>query len=365
MQRGIISLGVCLFAQTAFAHGRGYDAHHSHEKRSAVFTVSNEAEGNRVFAFAAERDGSLDEVQAFATGGRGSGDSLGSQGALTLTDDHRFLIAVDAGSNEITAFSVDGAMLAVTDRASSGGTRPISVTARDGLVYVVNAGVPNTVQGFSLDRHGKLTPLHSAAALSTADAGPAQVELTPDGERLVVAEKTSNKLTVFRVGSFGGLWAPAINASAGMTPFGFELTTDGTLVVSEAASGSMSSYEITRRGALEPLSAAISDTQQAPCWVAISNDDRLAFTANAGSSSISSYTLDRAGHLALLDARAGDLGEHGTPLDLAFDDAGHRLYALDRGHSEIVVFTLDRDGTLTRASDAGGLPAFSTGLAAY
>jgi 6-phosphogluconolactonase (cycloisomerase 2 family) len=365
MQRVIIGLGICLFAQPAFAHERDSEARHSHPTRSAVFTVSNEAEGNRVFAFAAERDGSLGEPRAFATGGRGTGDSLGSQGALALSDDHRFLIAVDAGSNEITAFAVNGATLEVTDRASSGGTRPISVTTRDGLVYVVNAGVPNTVQGFSLDRHGKLTPLRNAVPLSTDDAGPAQIELTSDGERLVVAEKTANELTLFRVGSFGRLSAPVVNESAGMTPFGFELTTDDTLVVSEAASGSLSSYEITRRGALDTLSAAVSDTQQAPCWVAISNDDRVAFTANAGSASISSYRLDRDGHLALLDARAGDLGEGGTPLDLAFDDAGHRLYALDRGHSEIVVFKLGRAGALTRASDAGGLPPFSTGLAAY
>lgn len=365
MQRVIMTLGLSLFAQTASAHAHDYDGHHSHEKRSAVFTVSNEAEGNRVFAFSAEPDGSLGEPRAYATGGRGTGDSLGSQGALALTEDQRFLIAVDAGSNEITTFSVDGAALAVTDRASSGGTRPISVTTRDGLVYVVNAGVPNSVQGFSLDRHGKLSPLQNAVPLSAADAGPAQIELTRDGQQLVVAEKTTNKLTVFRVGSFGRLSAPVINTSAGMTPFGFELTHGDTLVVSEAASASLSSYDITRHGALETLSAAVPDTQKAPCWVAISNDDRFAFTANAGSASISSYTLDRDGHLALQNARAGELGDHATPLDLAFDSGSHQLYALDRGNTAIVVFTLDHDGALTRASSASGLPAFSSGLAAY
>lgn len=365
MQRAIIALGLSLFAQSAFAQERDCDDHQSHEKRSAVFTVSNEAEGNRVFALSIERDGSLGEPQAYATGGRGTGDSLGSQGALALTEDQRFLVAVDAGSNEITAFSVDGAALVVTDRASSGGTRPISITTRDGLVYVVNAGVPNSVQGFSIDRHGKLTPLQNAMPLSAADAGPAQIELTRDGQQLVVAEKTTNKLTVFRVGSFGRVSAPLINASAGMTPFGFELTRGDTLVVSEAASASLSSYDITRRGTLETLSAAIPDTQKAPCWVAISNDDRFAFTANAGSASISSYTLDRDGHLALQNARAGELGDHATPLDLAFDTASRHLFALDRGNTAIVVFTLAHDGSLTRISSGSGLPAFSSGLAAY
>ena len=67
MQRVIMTLGLSLFAQTTSADARDYDNHHSHEKRSAVFTVSNEAEGNRVFAFSAARDGSLGEPQAYST----------------------------------------------------------------------------------------------------------------------------------------------------------------------------------------------------------------------------------------------------------------------------------------------------------
>lgn len=365
MQRVMLSLGFWLLAQTAFAHGREGDARHAHEKHGAVFTVSNEAEGNRILAFAAHRDGSLGEAHAVETGGLGTGDSLGSQGALALTEDHRFLIAVDAGSNEITALSVEGAHLTVTDRASSGGTRPISVTTRRGLVYVVNAGVPNTVQGFSLDECGKLTRLPHTSALSTADAGPAQIELTPDGEILVVAEKTTNKLSVYRVGAFGQLGAAMVNASAGMTPFGFELTKGGTLVVSEAGTGSASSYRVTANGALDTLSSVISDAQMAPCWVAITADERFAFVANAGSASISSYALDGEGHIALQDARAGDVGEDGVPLDLAFGSAGGQLYALDRGHMAVVTFAVGDAGDLTQTSTAGELPAFSSGLAAY
>src|SRR5262249_35161893 len=65
----------------------------------AVFTITNESEGNRVLSFARESDGSLGEQHAYDTGGTGTGDSLGSQAALALTEDHRFLLAVDAGSN--------------------------------------------------------------------------------------------------------------------------------------------------------------------------------------------------------------------------------------------------------------------------
>src|SRR5690348_5030631 len=81
----------------------------------AVFTISNESQGNRVLAFARAADGSLGEQLAYPTGGMGTGDSLGSQSALALTDDHRFLLAVDAGSNELSAFAVDGAELTLRD----------------------------------------------------------------------------------------------------------------------------------------------------------------------------------------------------------------------------------------------------------
>jgi hypothetical protein len=65
-----------------------------------VFTVGNEADGNHVYAFARAADGSLGQAVAHETGGLGSGDSLGSQSALVLSEDRRFLIAVDAGSSE-------------------------------------------------------------------------------------------------------------------------------------------------------------------------------------------------------------------------------------------------------------------------
>jgi hypothetical protein len=95
----------------------------------AVFTISNESEGNRVIAFAREPDGTLGEQVSYATGGLGSGDSLGSQAALALTEDHRYLVAVDAGSNELSSFAVAGAKLELRSRVASGGLRPISVGA--------------------------------------------------------------------------------------------------------------------------------------------------------------------------------------------------------------------------------------------
>jgi 6-phosphogluconolactonase (cycloisomerase 2 family) len=332
----------------------------------AVFTESNESAGNRVVAFMRDGDGELTAAGAFATQGLGSGDSLGSQGALALSEDHRFLLVVNAGSNDVSSFAVDGAELTLVDRVASGGTRPISVTTRRGLAYVLNAGTPANVTGFFLSPRGKFQPIAGATRGLSGDAvGPAQVELTPDARALVVTEKATSLIDTFRVSVFGRLDAPTVQASAGTTPFGFEFTRSGDLIVSEAATASMSSYDVSPRSGVDLISGPIPDRQAAPCWVAISHDDRFAYTANAGSASISSYTVDRSGAIALLSARAGELATGAKPLDMALDTRGKYLYALDRGNAAIASFTVQHDGSLDPLDAVDGLSSFTTGLAAY
>ncbi|MET0385629.1 MAG: beta-propeller fold lactonase family protein, partial [Polyangiales bacterium] len=277
-----------------------------------MFTTTNEVASNRVLAFAVNPEGTLGEVASYATGGVGSGDSLGSQGALVLSEDRRFLIAVNAGSDDVSVFEVHGAELDLRQRVSSGGKRPISVTERGRLVYVVNAG-SNDVAGFSLDPNGELAPIAgSTRPLSGGAAGPAQIALSPDASALIVTEKTRNVITLFGVETSGQLSEPTATVSEGTTPFGFEFKQRGELVVSEAATGSLSSYAVAATG-VAAISSAVPDTQQAACWVAFSPDDRFAFTTNAASASISSYTVSSTGELALHNAVAANLGAGGTP----------------------------------------------------
>src|SRR5437660_5354191 len=77
----------------------------------AVFAMTNGADNNEIVAYTRAADGSLHENRSFQTGGRGSGgitDPLGSQGSLTLTQDHSLLLAVNAGSGDISVFRVHG-----------------------------------------------------------------------------------------------------------------------------------------------------------------------------------------------------------------------------------------------------------------
>src|ERR1700733_15475250 len=155
----------------------------SNAKSGAVFVMTNAATKNEVIAFERSANGSLTERERYDTQGRGSSgvtDPLGSQGSLTLSQDHSLLFAVNAGSGDISVFQVHGANLALVDKVPCGGASPVAVAQHGYLVYVVNEGASSSVAGFSLGKNGKLKPIsNSLAYLSTANSGPASLSFSP------------------------------------------------------------------------------------------------------------------------------------------------------------------------------------------
>src|SRR3989442_14619789 len=104
---------------------------------------------------------------------------LSSQGAVIVSDDHQLLFAVNAGSNSISSFRIRPDGLELVNTAPSAETMPTSVAFFRGLLYVLNAGVPNNVSGLTVDRDGNLTPLSgSSRPLSARATGPAQAGLS-------------------------------------------------------------------------------------------------------------------------------------------------------------------------------------------
>src|SRR3954447_17393785 len=86
------ALGV--LAAAALTGGTSASAAATH----AAFTLSNASGGNRVLVFDRGSGGRLHRVGSVATGGRGTGANLGSQGALALSRDGSRLYAVNPGS---------------------------------------------------------------------------------------------------------------------------------------------------------------------------------------------------------------------------------------------------------------------------
>jgi len=326
----------------------------------AVYTLMNSTSGNAVAVFARAADGTLSAAGTVATGGTGTGSGLGSQGAVALSDDGRWLFAVNAGSNEVSIFRVGPAGLTLTSRFASGGSLPISLTVRHNLLYVLNAGGSGDIAGFSLGSDGSATPL-AGGALPLGGSGPAEVAFSGDGRSLVVTEKNSNSIDVYAVGQDGIATGPKSFASAGGTPFGFAFGRPGELLVSEAA-GSASSYDL-EGGALGVVSGAVSTHQGAPCWLVVTPDGRFAYTANAHSGTISGFAVGQGGTLRLLDADGATATVGAGNVDLALSGDGRFLYQL-RGAGPIVALRVENDGHLTVLGGAGAMPGSVAGLAA-
>ncbi len=370
----LVALGLFALACGAPASDENLETESQQEliagRAGAVFTLSNDPSDNQVIAYRRAADGSLQHAATYSTTGKGSGDGLGSQGALTLSGDRRYLFAVSAGSNELAVFRVSGANLTLVDAIATGGVRPVSVTEHEGLVYVLHAGDgANDVRGFVQRSDGTLGALAgSTHALSAATTGPAQVSFSPSGRAIVITEKATNKVDELRLNPYTGRPASfTAHDSSGQTPFGFAINGRGQVIVSEAFGGAagaskVSSYQLGGISGLTVKSASIPDTEGAACWVVLGGD--RAFVSNTASGSISTYSVAYDGTLALTAARAADTGTGSKPTDMALTRDGRYLYVLESGTHTLGITRVGSGGSLTVQSDAAGLPMAAAGLAA-
>jgi hypothetical protein len=335
----------------------------------AVFAQTNKAAGNEIAVFSRAADGGLSFSGNVPTGGNGTGSGLGSQGAVLLSRNGRWLFAVNAGSNSISVMRVNPSGLELAQTIGSGGVHPISLTLHDDLLYVLNDGGSGNITGFKIGSKGQLAPLAgSTRGLGGAATGPAQVGFAPDGDTLVVTEKAANAVVTYRVDD-SRPGQPRVHPSSGNTPFGFDFAGRDTLVVSEAGGGpsgtsAVSSYEVDD-GDLEVRSASVPDHQKAACWIATTDNGRYAYAANAASDSISGFRVDGRGHLTLLNADGvtAYVGAGTHPTDMAMTQGSRFLYVLDAFLGKISGFRVAGDGGLSSIGAFGDMGTAAVGLA--
>ena len=356
-------------SETAFASraAKGQEATESNST-GYVYTLSNETSGNRVLAYSRSSAGTLTYATAYPTGGNGTGGGLGSQGAVTLSEDNKILLAVNAGSNSVTSFAVSGGTLTWISTIASGGIMPVSITVHGGLVYVLNGGGSGNISGFTLNEGGVLHPLaNSTRPLSSSAAGAAQVSFAQDGAVLVVTEKVTNKIISYTVNSGGTPGMMHKITAANATPFGFAVGKKGMLYVSEAAGGApgastVSLYHVGTDGMISLIKGPVAAGQTAACWVVLTNNEKYVYATNTGSNNLSSFTAS-AGMLSLLGAAVASR-EMSAPLDAALSNNSKFLYVLNSGTESITALSVSNDGSLHFLQDVAGLPDGSAGLAA-
>jgi 6-phosphogluconolactonase len=344
-----------------------------------LYAQTNSPDENEVVVFHRQAEGTLLPSGRYRTDGFGTGvdigpvgDAVNSQGALALSDDGRFLFAVNAGSNDVSSFAVVNGGLRLVGKAPSGGPGPVSIAIHGDLLYVANKFGRGGISGFRIDRDGELAPLtNSTRPLSADGATPAQLSFTPDGRFLVLTELATDRIVTYRIGGDGRPGARHSTASSGQTPFGFGFDIEGRLIVSEAFrdtpdGSAVSSYRLASSGSLETISGSVPTHETSACWIATTPDGRYTYTSNSLSGSISGYRIELNGELDLLDGdgRTAVTGEGSHPIDMAISSDARHLYVLNGASQTVGVFELELGGGLTQLPYAGGIPTGSVGLVA-
>jgi 6-phosphogluconolactonase len=341
-----------------------------------VYVNDNTKGTNTIGAFDRHADGTLTPLagSAFPTGGAGTGTGLAEQGAIQITSDGRFVIAVDAGSDQVSVLRIhpDGSLRLVSHGVvSSGGAQPDSVAVFGDLVYVANSGTGDAnYTGFRLGSNGRLFPIPGSTVSLAANAAPADVLFNGTGTKLVGTEVGTSVIDSFTVGFDGRLTkAPGSPFTAqGLGPFGSEFrpTNPDQLFVSNAhnvgaGTGTISAYTDSRDGTLTSIGASpFADDQTAPCWIEITHDGQFLFTVNTGSGEISRFSIAPDGSLTLLGSTpVGQTGGVGA-VDARLSPDGQFLYVDESRIGKVGAFAVN-GGNLTELSTSPfALPAGAT-----
>lgn len=335
-----------------------------------VYTLSNQAGGNKVLAYRRAATGQLTFDAAYFTGGTGTGGGLGNQGAVVVTDDDKFLLAVNAGSHSVSSLKITGNRLNLRSTVNSGGIQPVSVAAFKDLVYVLNAGGNGTISGFRLLENGRLIPLrHSTRPLSvSATTGPAQISFVLGGRVLVITEKATNTITTYTINRWGLPEEMHTRSSSSPTPFGFAAGKLGYVFVSEAVGGApnasvLSSYRIHYNGEISLVDGSVGAGQSAACWVVLTKNEKYAYATNTASNNVSTFDVNsHSGGISVRNAISATTPA--GPIDAALTNNSKFLYVLSSGGHSISAFKVGVNSSLGSVQLVSGLPEGATGLAA-
>ncbi|KAL7452955.1 hypothetical protein ACHAWC_004660 [Mediolabrus comicus] len=223
---------------------------------STVYTMTNQPNNEIAIFKRNEVTGKLTFIDTVETGGAGHqfkvlnadgdlvnpvDDPLASTGSVIVAGDGRqsCLLAVNAGSNTVSSFKIGSApdQLTKVSVEATGGLNPNSITERDGLVYVLNAGGVGSIVGFNLIGFTcKLVPLEQGPiALTRPDYNgtapylisevPAQIGFTPKNEILVTIKQNNGGPPDFDNGT-GSLNPYEVDPEDGTITIGSLIQTD-------------------------------------------------------------------------------------------------------------------------------------------
>lgn len=322
----------------------------------AVFVQTNDPAGNSIVAFRRNADGTLTLAASYRTGGNGGRTSgspagpLSSQGSLVLDPAAGLLFAVNAGSDSVSVFGVNGDRLDLRQVVSSGGPFPASIAVSGSLAYVLDTGLAGDVHGYRI-ANGELNPISGSTrslGLNNTNppfflSSPAEVGFTPGGAQLVVTTKNNGLVDVFSVNPAGLLAGQPTKDPVAGVPFAFTFDPAGPLTLVNAGDSSLGTFTVNADGTLTTVGAPVSDSQIAGCWIAAARG--FSYVANTGSGTISQYSIDSSGTVTLINPRAAT-GIDGAS-DMTVTGGGAFLYDQASLSSSVNAYSLSSSGSLT------------------
>lgn len=400
----LIAMNGYTFGQTLFNQQR-------------VYAMANRSNGNTILVFHRTTEGVLTQIAEVSTGGLGSGpgelpapfppgipagNPLTTQDNLALTDDGRFLLTVNAGSNDISVLAVTNDGLELMDRAPSGGDVPVAIAQHGKLVYVINEGelsanelgkVPS-MTGYFIDENGHLTPISNSFRITgRPDAQPAELLFSPDGRWLIITDKFAESfIHILQVNDDGTTQDVKDYVSNIPAPFGVAFTHHNILAVTEANAkfingqragvpngASVSTFHLNDDGTLTPISVSVRTEQTVSSYIRFTPSGRFAFVSGKGSGAMSSFAVSPNGELTLLQSDAALTGGvFSEPIDEDITPDGKFLYVvtpmaalgntfflpIPSDAAAIMGYRIGEDGALTPVSVVKGLPLSSVGIVA-
>lgn len=334
------------------------------------FTSSNDAVENQIIRYQSHK-GLITETGRFVTGGRGTGKSLPAANSLALSHDRRWLLTVNAGSDQISVFRLDPRGPRLTGTTYSGGKMPLSIALRGRRVYVLNGG-SSDIASYQLTRTGRLEPLGDGSVhpLSSTAARATDIGVTADGRLLVIAERGVNRLTTFGIGRNGVLSqeAKSIETPA-KSPYALNFLGKAVYTVfagERPGQSAVGAYQADQKGVLAALGEPRFTGQTAACWSALSPRRRLLYTANAGSHSLSGLRLGPKGKLALLNPNgiSVDTGLDNHPRDMTLTRDEQTLAVILSGEHTLALYQVGQRGKLSPRASFTSIPNGAAGIVA-
>ncbi len=301
---------------------------------------------------------------------------------VTINDTERFLYAVNEvrkyqneSSGGVSAFAVEkGGRLRLLNEVPSGGADPCYVSLDKSGKYVLVANYTGgSISVFPVQQDGSLGA--ATAFVQHKGSGPNRerqeaahahwIETSPDNRFAIAADLGMDQLVVYRLD--GGKLTPndppfaKTEPGAGPRHLAFAPNGKFAYVINELQSTvSVFSYDAAS-GTLHPLQTISAlpkefSGENTAAEIAVLPDGRFLFASNRGHDSIAVFSIDKSkGTLRLID----NFSVKGrTPRSFVIDPTGSRLLVANQDTGNIVIFRINRStGRLTATGDEVKVPA--------